>query len=79
MLLNQIEKSRQEAFTHFVRVIKKQNAHTIKFDNDLYSYITKQGIKKTYAAFYNYGAYRNSLFYPQKAERVNTFVFVEIH
>ena len=78
MIRTQVEKNKLLAFKHFVEVQKKQDKTTIMVNNNEFSYVTKSGIVKRYMGFNSFGEYQNSCLYPQRAERVNGFVFVQI-
>ena len=73
-----VKKNRQEAFKHFVEVIKKQNIETITVNENEYSYTTKRGLVKRFLGFNSFAEYKKSELYPKKAEQVNGFYFVAI-
>ena len=73
-----IEPNRQEAFKHFVEVIKKQNTETITVNGNEYSYTTKRGLIKRFIGFNSFAEYKKSELYPNKAEQVNGFYFVAL-
>lgn len=78
MFIELIEKNKKNAFEYFVEVRKQQDKNTIVVEGNIYSFITKRGNVKKYIGYDSYRAYRKSEFYPQKAEQVNSFWFVEI-
>ena len=73
-----VETNRQEAFKHFVEVIKKQNKDTVVVNGNEFSYTTKRGLIKKFIGFNSFAEYRKSELYPNKADKVNGFYFVEI-
>ena len=77
MLAEQIEINKKHSFELLVE-LKKQNKETIEINEGIFSYITKRGLIKKFVCFTTFSEYRNSDFYPQKAERVNSLYFVEI-
>ena len=48
MFLEQIPINKLEAFKHYVECWKKQNPDTVTVDGDIYSYITKKGLTKSF-------------------------------
>lgn len=78
MIRTQVEKNKLLAFEHFVEVQKKQDKTTITVNDNEYSYVTKSGIIKRYMGLNSFGEYQKSSLYPQRAERVSGFVFVQI-
>lgn len=77
MFLEQIDKNRKTAFEHLVEC-KKQNKETVVVNGNKYSYTTKRGLLKKYIGFNSFKEYKGSELYPNKAEQVNGFYFVEI-
>lgn len=75
MLAKEIAKNRLAAFERLAE-LKKADKTTVTVNGDSYSYTTKRGVVKTYAAFASFAAYRASALYPNKADRVNGFWFV---
>ena len=73
-----VEANRQEAFKHFVEVIKKQNKDTVVVNGNEFSYTTKRGLIKKFIGFNSFAEYKQSELYPNKAEQVNGFYFVAI-
>ena len=71
-----VETNRQEAFKHFVEVIKKQNKDTVVVNGNEFSYTTKRGLIKKFIGFNSFAEYKNSELYPNKVEQVNGFYFV---
>lgn len=77
MFLGLIDKNREMAFEHLVEY-KKQNKETVVVNGNEYSYTTKRGLIKRYIGFNSFIEYRRSELYPNKAEQVNGFYFVEV-
>ena len=77
MFLEQIDKNRKTAFEHLVEC-KKQNKETVVVNGNKYSQTTKRGLLKKYIGFNSFKEYKGSELYPNKAEQVNGFYFVEI-
>lgn len=73
-----VETNRQEAFEHFVEVIKKQNKDTVVVNGNEFSYTTKRGLIKKFIGFNSFAEYRESELYPNRVEQVNGFYFVAI-
>lgn len=78
MFLKQIDKNKKLAFEHFVEAWKKQNKDTVVVNGNEYSYTTKKGLVKKYIGFNSFKEYKKSELYPEKAEKVEGFIFVEI-
>ena len=76
MFLQQREINRRKAFEHLVEM-KKQNVNTITVNKNVFSYTTKQGIKKNYIAINTLEEYLKSELCNNRLERVNEFLFVE--
>ena len=70
--------NRQDAFKHFVEVIKKQNKDTVIVNENEFSYTTKRGLVKRFVGFNSFAEYKKSELYPNKVEQVNGFYFVAI-
>ena len=77
MFLEQIEKNKKTAFEHFV-ALKKQNEETIVVNGNEFAYTTKRGLIKKYIGFNSFAEYKKSELYPNKAERINGFCFVQV-
>ena len=76
MFLEQIEKNKKYSFEHLVER-QKQNKATVVVNGNIFSYTTKKGLTKRFVGFNSFGEYKKSKLYPNKAEQVNGFYFVE--
>lgn len=76
--LDGIEANKLAAFKHFVKCWKKQDENTVVVNGDEFSYTNKGGVVKKYVGFNSFNEYKKSEFYPQHAELVCGFIFVEI-
>lgn len=77
MFLEQINKNKKISFEHLVEC-KKQNKETVIVNDNDFSYTTKRGLVKKFIGFNSFGEYKKSELYPNKAEQVNGFYFVEV-
>lgn len=77
MFLEQIDKNKKSSFEHLVEC-KKQNKDTVVVNGNEFSYTTKRGLLKKYIGFNSFNEYKKSELYPNHAEKVNGFYFVEI-